>query len=59
MWHAWDRRGKRTRFWWEIPKERNHSEDRSVDGIGMVLREIDLGGCGVNSVGSGTGGGLL
>jgi hypothetical protein len=22
---------KRTRFWWESPKEIDHSEDRSVD----------------------------
>jgi hypothetical protein len=31
MWHAWERREKCTRFWWEIAKERDHSEDRSVD----------------------------
>jgi hypothetical protein len=31
MWHAWKRRGMRTRFWWESPKERDHSEDQGVD----------------------------
>jgi hypothetical protein len=25
-------RVKCTRFWWESPKERDHSEDRDVDG---------------------------
>jgi hypothetical protein len=32
MRHAWERRGKCTRVWWESPKERDHSEDRGVDG---------------------------
>jgi hypothetical protein len=32
MWHAWERREKCKRFWWEIPKERDHSEDRGVYG---------------------------
>jgi hypothetical protein len=32
MRHAWERREKCTRFWWESPKERDHSEDRGVDG---------------------------
>jgi hypothetical protein len=32
MRHAWDRIEKRTRFWWESPKESDHSEDRDVDG---------------------------
>jgi hypothetical protein len=31
-WHAWDRREKCTRFWWERPWERDNSEDRGVDG---------------------------
>jgi hypothetical protein len=29
-----------TRFWWESPKERDHSEDQGMDGIRMDLSEI-------------------
>jgi hypothetical protein len=25
MWHAWERRGKCTGFWWESQKETDHS----------------------------------
>jgi hypothetical protein len=32
IWHACERREKCTRFWWESPKEGDHSEDRDVDG---------------------------
>jgi hypothetical protein len=32
MWHAQERREKCTRFWWESPKERDHSEDQGVGG---------------------------
>jgi hypothetical protein len=32
MWHAWERREKCTRFWWEIPKERDRLEDQVVGG---------------------------
>jgi hypothetical protein len=32
MWHAWERREKCTRFWWESLKERGHSEDQGVGG---------------------------
>jgi hypothetical protein len=32
MWHAWERREKYTRFWWESPKERDHSEDQGIVG---------------------------
>jgi hypothetical protein len=32
MWHAWERRGKCTRFWWESPKERDYLEDKGVKG---------------------------
>jgi hypothetical protein len=32
MWHTWYRREKCTGFWWEIPKERDHSEDQGVGG---------------------------
>jgi len=31
------------RVLWESPKERDHSEDRGVDGIRMDLREIGWG----------------
>jgi hypothetical protein len=31
MWHTWERGGKCTGFWWDSPKERDHSEDRGVD----------------------------
>jgi hypothetical protein len=44
MWHAWERRGKCTRFWWGSPKERDHLEDQGEDGIRMDLRETGLGG---------------
>jgi hypothetical protein len=32
MWHAWERREKCTRFWWESPKERDHWEDQGLGG---------------------------
>jgi hypothetical protein len=32
MWHAWARREKCTRFWWESPRERGHFEDQGVGG---------------------------
>jgi hypothetical protein len=32
MWHAWERRKKSTRFWWESPREIGNSEDPGVDG---------------------------
>jgi hypothetical protein len=32
MWHAWERREKCTRFWWESLKEGDHLEDQGVDG---------------------------
>jgi hypothetical protein len=31
MWHAWERRVYKF-FWWESPKERDHSEDRGING---------------------------
>jgi hypothetical protein len=43
MWHAWERKGRCTRFWWESLTERDHSEDGGVDGSGMDLREIAWG----------------
>jgi hypothetical protein len=44
MWHARERREKCTRFWWKSPKERDHSEDRGVDGrMGLEFGEIGGG----------------
>jgi hypothetical protein len=31
MWHAWERREKCTRFWWEISKDKDHLEDQGAD----------------------------
>jgi hypothetical protein len=60
MWHAWERREKCTKFWWESPKERGHSEDRGVDGIRMDLRESGWGvWSGFNWLRIGTSGGLF
>jgi hypothetical protein len=28
MWHAWERRGKCTGFWWGSPKEGDHLETK-------------------------------
>jgi hypothetical protein len=47
MWHAWERREKCTRFWWENPEGKRplgRPRHRWEDGIRMDLREIDLGG---------------
>jgi hypothetical protein len=54
MWHTWKRREKCTRFWWESPKERDHSEDQRVNermGSEWILGRLAVG-CGVDSVGS-------
>jgi hypothetical protein len=32
MWHAWDRRGMCTGFWWENQKETDHLGEQGVDG---------------------------
>jgi hypothetical protein len=32
MWHAWERRENCAKFWWESPKEGDHSEDQGVGG---------------------------
>jgi hypothetical protein len=47
MWHAWEKRGKCTRFWLESPKERDLVEFQGVGGkIGSVwiLGRLSLGG---------------
>jgi hypothetical protein len=47
MWHAWERREKCTRFWWESQKERDHLEDQGVDGkmrSEWILRRLAWGG---------------
>jgi hypothetical protein len=31
MWHAKERKGKCTEFWWESQKERDHLEDQGID----------------------------
>jgi hypothetical protein len=49
MWHAWERREKCTGFWWESPRERDHSEDRGIDGsLGSqwILRRLACWGGG-------------
>jgi hypothetical protein len=32
MWHAWARREKCTRFWWESLREGDHLEDQGIGG---------------------------
>jgi hypothetical protein len=47
MWHAWERREKCTRFWWESPKERDHSEGQGVGrrmGSERILGRLAWGG---------------
>jgi hypothetical protein len=56
MRHAWERREKYTRFWWESLKERQNSEDRGVDGrmgLEWILGKFSGWMCGVDLVGSG------
>jgi hypothetical protein len=43
MSHVWERRKMCTRFWWEIPREREHLEDKGIDGIRTDLRKIGWG----------------
>jgi hypothetical protein len=61
MWHAWERRGKCVRVWWESPKEWHLVEDRGFNG--RMGSEWILGRLGVWSAISwlriGAGGGLL
>jgi hypothetical protein len=55
MWHAWESRENYTSFWWEMPKERDHSEDQGVDermGSELILGRLAWGGgCGLDSTG--------
>jgi hypothetical protein len=57
MWNPWARNENCIRFWWESPKERDHPDDRGVDGImgsERILQRLAEGmGGGVDSVGSG------
>jgi hypothetical protein len=60
MWHVCERKEKSTRFWWESPKERDHSEVRGIDGrmgLEWILGRLVLrgGGGGVDSPGLGLG----
>jgi hypothetical protein len=63
MWHAWERRGMCTKFWWEGQKERYHLEDQGVDGRMGSERILErlAGGVYIGSswLRIGTGGGLL
>jgi hypothetical protein len=57
VWHAWERREKCTRFWWESLKERVRSEDQGVGGkMGSEWIFWDwLGVCGLVLTSSGQG----
>jgi hypothetical protein len=63
MWHAWERSEKCTKFWWESPKEIDHSEDRGVHrrmGSERILGRLAAGlWSGFVWLRIGTGGGLL
>jgi hypothetical protein len=63
MWHAWERREKCTRFWWESPKESDHLEDQGISGkMGSewILARLASGvWIGFDWLRTGTGGGLL
>jgi hypothetical protein len=54
MWHAWEKRGKCTRFWWEGKRPLGRPRHRREDGIRMDLREW-LGGRVVDPVDTGCG----
>jgi hypothetical protein len=46
MWHAWERIEKCTRFWWERPKERDHSEDQGMGSeriLGILVGGLWIG----------------
>jgi hypothetical protein len=53
MWYVWERRRMCTRFWWESQKERDHVEDKGVDGrmeSEWILGTVDLVGSGQGPV---------
>jgi hypothetical protein len=57
MWHAWERREKCTKFWWESPKEGDHPIDQGVGGkkgSEWILGKLSWG-CELDSTGSGQG----
>jgi hypothetical protein len=41
MWHVWERREMRTRFWWENLKERNLFEDLGISDK-VILKQISV-----------------
>jgi hypothetical protein len=58
---AWATRRKCTRFWWKIPKEGDHSEDRGVDvrrRLEWILGRL-VGGSGLGWLRIGTSGRFL
>jgi hypothetical protein len=40
-WNAWEKREECTRFWWESPRNRAHSEDQGLGG--RIVSEWILG----------------
>jgi hypothetical protein len=55
MWHAWEREGKCTGFWWDSPKGTDHLEHQGIDKkmeSEWILGRL-AGVCRVDPVGSG------
>jgi hypothetical protein len=40
MWHAWERREKCKRFWWESPKERTTQKTKTWMGSEWILGRL-------------------
>jgi hypothetical protein len=56
MWHAWERREKCKRFWWETRRKETTEGVGGKMGSEWILgRLIGLGGCGLDSTVSGQG----